>query len=67
MLVHRSLSLTDTHADALQRALMMLASACHQAVSAVSFSSLSLGVSQLLKKVIYHYHGRTADRRTLFN
>jgi len=65
MLVHRSLSLTDTHADALQRALMMLASACHQAVSAVSFSSLSLslrlGVSQLLKKVIYHYHGRTAD------
>jgi len=38
MLVHRSLSLTDTHADALQRALMMLASACHQAVSAVSLS-----------------------------
>ena len=40
-----SLSLTDTHADALQRALMMLASACHQAVSAVSFSSLSLSLS----------------------
>jgi len=45
--VHASHSLHRliTHADALQRALMMLASACHQAVSAVSFSSLSLSLS----------------------